>query len=262
MWRPRTRDGVTFYAAAYRHEHGEAALLRSTNGREWERVSTIMRGRSTDETDVIFLSDGRLLAVSRVEGEAHDAWRRPRRGDGGEPVGSVVPGVDEGRRPHGPPRRALPLRVEGAGVRGRPLRAGAPGRSVRDGLDPLAQAHSALRGDAGRGPPAWAPAEHRGHVPTPAGCCATARSSRATARAAPTATIRGSSGCSRPRTSASPVSRSRRSRRPPAIPPSPGRDAKGALPERSRFRCKGCKPGGGGARGRVILAESSRGGAK
>ena len=74
MWRPRTRDGSTHYAAAYWHEHGEAALFRSTDGREWEKVSTIVRGRNANETDIVFLADDRLLAVSRVEGDAHDAW--------------------------------------------------------------------------------------------------------------------------------------------------------------------------------------------
>jgi hypothetical protein len=74
MWRARTHDGSTFYTGAYWNEHGEDALYRSINGREWQYVSTIVRGRSADETDVVFLEDGRLLAVSRVEGAEHDSW--------------------------------------------------------------------------------------------------------------------------------------------------------------------------------------------
>jgi len=74
LWHPRTRDGLTFLAAAYWHEHGEAALLRSTDGRRWEKVSTIARGRSVDETDIEILADGRILAVSRAEGSGHDTW--------------------------------------------------------------------------------------------------------------------------------------------------------------------------------------------
>lgn len=68
FWRPKSPDGgATWYVAAYRREHGESILLRSTNGREWERVSTIYRGKGNDETAIEFLPDGRLLATARLE---------------------------------------------------------------------------------------------------------------------------------------------------------------------------------------------------
>lgn len=70
FWRPKTRDGETWFAPAYWHEHGESILLRSTDGREWTRVSVIHRGEANDETAIEFLPDGRLLATARLEVEA------------------------------------------------------------------------------------------------------------------------------------------------------------------------------------------------
>jgi hypothetical protein len=60
----RSRDG-----RAYWHEHGESILLRSADGREWTRVSTIHRGEANDETAIEFLPDARLLATARLEVE-------------------------------------------------------------------------------------------------------------------------------------------------------------------------------------------------
>ncbi len=68
FWRPKSPDGgATWYVAAYAREHGESILLRSTEGREWQRVSTIHRGKGNDETAIEFLPDGRLLATARLE---------------------------------------------------------------------------------------------------------------------------------------------------------------------------------------------------
>jgi hypothetical protein len=68
FWRPKSPDGgATWYVAAYWHEHGESILLRSRDGREWDRVSTIHRGDANDETAIAFLPDGRLLATCRLE---------------------------------------------------------------------------------------------------------------------------------------------------------------------------------------------------
>jgi hypothetical protein len=67
FWRPKTRDGRTWYVPAYWHEHGESILLRSTDGIAWTRVSTIHRGEANDETAIEFLPDGRLLATARLE---------------------------------------------------------------------------------------------------------------------------------------------------------------------------------------------------
>lgn len=67
FWRPKSRDGKTWYVPAYWWEHGQSILLRSTDGENWEKVSTIYVGDRNDETDVEFLPDGRMLAVARLE---------------------------------------------------------------------------------------------------------------------------------------------------------------------------------------------------
>jgi hypothetical protein len=62
------------YASAYWKDHGESILLRSADGRAWERVATIHRGDANDETEIAFLprADGslsaRLAATARLEG--------------------------------------------------------------------------------------------------------------------------------------------------------------------------------------------------
>jgi len=79
FWRPKTRDGVTFYNSAYWWEHGKAALLKSTDGIAWEIVSTINSGGRNDETEIEFLPDGRLLATARMEyGEGEVIFGDPR----------------------------------------------------------------------------------------------------------------------------------------------------------------------------------------
>lgn len=68
LWRPKSPDGgATWYVAAYRREHGESILLRSTDGRDWQRISTIYQGKGNDETAIEFLPEGRLLATARLE---------------------------------------------------------------------------------------------------------------------------------------------------------------------------------------------------
>lgn len=67
FWRPKSLDGKTWYVPAYWWEHGESILLRSTDGQNWEKVSTIYTGDRNDETDIEFLPDGRMLAVARLE---------------------------------------------------------------------------------------------------------------------------------------------------------------------------------------------------
>jgi hypothetical protein len=68
FWRPVSNDGgKTWYVPAYWHEHGKSALLKSTDGLNWEVNSIIYSGDVNDETAVIFLPDGRLLATARLE---------------------------------------------------------------------------------------------------------------------------------------------------------------------------------------------------
>jgi hypothetical protein len=69
FWRPKTRDGATWYVAAYWHAHGKSILLRSIDGRAWTQVSVIHEGEANDETAIEFLPDGRLLATARLEVE-------------------------------------------------------------------------------------------------------------------------------------------------------------------------------------------------
>jgi hypothetical protein len=84
FWRPKTKDGEIYYNSAYWFQHGKAVLLKSTDGINWQIVSTIHEGGHNDETEIIFLPDGRLLATARLE---YDSW-----GDGmfGHPLGSTL----------------------------------------------------------------------------------------------------------------------------------------------------------------------------
>jgi len=79
FWRPkRSAEGAPgggdlWYVSAYWKDHGESILLRSSDGRAWERVSTIHRGEANDETEIEFLPDAdgrpstRLMATARLE---------------------------------------------------------------------------------------------------------------------------------------------------------------------------------------------------
>ena len=75
LWRPKTRDGETWYATAYWHEHGKSALFKSSDGRQWEFVSDIHEGDRNDETALEFLPDGRMLVTARLEGDDR-AWHQ------------------------------------------------------------------------------------------------------------------------------------------------------------------------------------------
>ena len=88
FWRPKTLDGVTFFNAAYWWEHGKAVLLKTTDGIHWQIVSTIHEGGHNDETEVEFLSDGRMLSTARLEyGTGEVVF--------GDPLGSTLISVSE-----------------------------------------------------------------------------------------------------------------------------------------------------------------------
>lgn len=70
LWKPRSRDGRTWYAPAYRSGMGKVALFASEDGRRWREVSVIHEGEGASETDAFFLPDGRLLATLRLELDA------------------------------------------------------------------------------------------------------------------------------------------------------------------------------------------------
>lgn len=71
FWRPKTRDGVTWYVTAYWGEHGKSILFSSPDGVAWSPVSMINEGERNDETDFEFLPDGRIISTARLEGNGN-----------------------------------------------------------------------------------------------------------------------------------------------------------------------------------------------
>jgi hypothetical protein len=67
FWRPKSKDGKTWFTPAYWWEHGKSVLFTSTDGESWQEVSKIYEGDRNDETDIEFLPDGRLIATARLE---------------------------------------------------------------------------------------------------------------------------------------------------------------------------------------------------
>ncbi len=67
FWRPKSRDGRTWYLPAYWHEHGKSALFKSTDGSRWDMVSMVYEGDRNDETAIEFLPDGRIISTQRLE---------------------------------------------------------------------------------------------------------------------------------------------------------------------------------------------------
>jgi hypothetical protein len=88
FWRPKTVDGTTYYNTAYWYEHGKAILLKSTDGIAWTQVSTIHTGARNDETEIEFLSDGRMIATARLEYDESSL-----EGALGDPRGSTFIGL-------------------------------------------------------------------------------------------------------------------------------------------------------------------------
>ncbi len=89
FWRPKSRDGVSYYNTAYWYEHGRSVLLQSTDGIQWQIISTINEGERNDETEIEFLPDGRMLATARLEyGDFAD-------GAFGDPRGATLIAVSE-----------------------------------------------------------------------------------------------------------------------------------------------------------------------
>jgi len=72
FWRPKTRDGETWYVTAYWHEHGKSILLQSNDGVTWSTVSQVYEGERNDETDFELLPDGRIIATARLEGTGNE----------------------------------------------------------------------------------------------------------------------------------------------------------------------------------------------
>ena len=64
LWKPVTHKGVHFAAADIMTGERRVELVRSKDGVDWQKVSTILTGNYT-ETALLFLKDDTLLAFSR-----------------------------------------------------------------------------------------------------------------------------------------------------------------------------------------------------
>jgi hypothetical protein len=145
FWRPKSPDGRTWYVAAYWHEHGESILLRSEDGRSWQRVSRIHRGDGNDETAIEFLPDGRLLATARLE-------VTPDRLRGNAEAGTLL-------------AVAEPPYEKWTSHRSSVTRAGGPARAPHPTRRPVqSQAHRPLPRRAGAPRPPPGPAQRRRHL--------------------------------------------------------------------------------------------------
>jgi len=73
FWNPRTFDGKKWYVPAYWFLHGKSILLETTDGVDFNYVSTIHNGKyrqqndRNDETDFSFYSDGTMICTQRLE---------------------------------------------------------------------------------------------------------------------------------------------------------------------------------------------------
>ena len=67
IWRPKTADGITWYAPFYWHDLGESFLLRSSDCINWSIAGRMYKGDQTSETEIAFLNDTTLISVGRME---------------------------------------------------------------------------------------------------------------------------------------------------------------------------------------------------
>jgi hypothetical protein len=104
FWRPKTRDGETWYVTAYWNKHGKSMLFRSSDGIGWESVSMIYEGERNDETDFEFLPDGRIIATARLEGNGNE-W--------GDATASTLISVAEPPYEHWSYRKSGVTRLDG-----------------------------------------------------------------------------------------------------------------------------------------------------
>jgi hypothetical protein len=65
FWRPKTRDGRTWYVPAYWHRFHHNALFTTPDGLNFTQIATISTRRFINEPEIEFLSDGSLLATGR-----------------------------------------------------------------------------------------------------------------------------------------------------------------------------------------------------
>lgn len=70
LWRPRTLDGKTFYAAGYKRMLGGVKLFKTEDGINWSEVSTIYDQDRPNETGLMMRPDGTLISTVRIEMDA------------------------------------------------------------------------------------------------------------------------------------------------------------------------------------------------
>ena len=67
LWRPKIVGDILYCASHECKGEWRSILLRSADGLEWEKVSTIHEGDKANETELLLLPDGSLLALVRRE---------------------------------------------------------------------------------------------------------------------------------------------------------------------------------------------------
>jgi len=67
LWRPKIINNIV-YVAAVSDDYEKSILLKSFDGRNWEKVGTIHKGEHHGEPEISLLPDGRMICVSRREG--------------------------------------------------------------------------------------------------------------------------------------------------------------------------------------------------
>ncbi len=67
LWRPRTRDNITWYCSVYNNHQKECSIFSTTDGTNWIFISKITNGIGISEDELIFLEDGRMLVSIRNE---------------------------------------------------------------------------------------------------------------------------------------------------------------------------------------------------
>lgn len=67
-WRPKTFDGNTWYCPIFRDQLVD--LYKTTDGINWDYVSTIREGPGSDETDFTFTPEGQIVASMRIQSDS------------------------------------------------------------------------------------------------------------------------------------------------------------------------------------------------
>ncbi len=82
FWRPKTLDNITWYCTASSAPQTKCILLKSTDGFNWEKVSSIAEGTGLAEIELLFLSDKRMLISIRDEVDHDTVLGRTTAGTG------------------------------------------------------------------------------------------------------------------------------------------------------------------------------------